>query len=155
DVVAGEARTEAEVLAAAPAVRALSARPAQPGDADARALAEVPSADDDGADDLVAEDQGQLGTRQLAVGDVEVGPAHAARIDAHEHLAGGGHGIGQLRLSQGHPRRVQDDRSHVVLGYDHAEQSRSAASMRARPTSPTSAPVSATDVLSSMLGLLS
>src|SRR5207248_10114510 len=66
EVVAGEAGAVAEVLAAARAVAALAARPAEPRHAEPAAVLGL-------ADDLVAEDERQLRPRQLAVGDVAVG----------------------------------------------------------------------------------
>src|SRR5439155_20464309 len=87
DLIAGEARPVAEVLAAGAAVAALAARPAEPGNADAIRRLEARAARDDAADGLVAGDERQLRLGQLAVGGVQVGAAHAARRDRAGRLA--------------------------------------------------------------------
>ena len=84
--VAGEARPVAQILAPGPAVAARAAGPTQPRNADPRAHRKIVTFDD-GADDLVAEDEGQLRVGQLAVANVEIGPADAAGTDADPHLA--------------------------------------------------------------------
>ena len=93
DVVAGEARLGAEILAAPAAKGALAAGPAEPGHPDARAgrkRRHLRPGFDHRADDLVARDQRQLGVRELAVEDVEIGTADPARVHANEHLVGPG-----------------------------------------------------------------
>jgi hypothetical protein len=87
-----------EVLAAAQAVAAFAVGPAEPGNAHPLARSEVPAAAHDPSDDLVPEDERQLGVRQLTVRDMEVGPAHTASRDLDQHLAGARFGIGQIRL---------------------------------------------------------
>ncbi len=84
--VAREARSVAQILAPGPAVTAGAARPAQPRDADPQAGREL-AALEDGAHDLVTEDEGQLRVEQLAVADVEIGPADPAGADTDSHLA--------------------------------------------------------------------
>src|SRR5207245_8036019 len=54
----------------------------------------------DGAHDLVAEHEGQLGVRQLAIGNVEIGAAHPARPHLNEELA-------RSRLRRLHERLAQ------------------------------------------------
>src|SRR5205807_7403890 len=91
DLVAREPRPLAQVLARGAAEAALAARPAKPRHAHPVAGREAIDARTrfrDGAHDLVAEHQGQLGVRQLAVGDVEIGAAHPARPNLDQELAG-------------------------------------------------------------------
>ena len=87
--VAGEARRVAEILPPAPAVRAASAGVAEPGDADAlpdrQPLGLGPERDDP-PDDLMPGDDAVRHPRQLAVDDVQVGPADAAGGDPHHDL---------------------------------------------------------------------
>ena len=91
-VVAGEPRVVTEVLAAGTAEPAVAVRPAEPGNPDAPILA------DDSSDDLVAEHERQLRVRQLAVEDVEVGPADAAGLHPDEQLPRPRRGFGQFRF---------------------------------------------------------
>ena len=123
DVIAGESRAVAQILAPGRAVPARAARPAEPGDADA-----FPDADrlhpgsglDHLTDDLVARDQRQLRMGQLAVDHVQVGAAQAARADLDQHLSTRGLRRGGSALAQSATRRVEDHRSHgqsiVVAG---------------------------------------
>ena len=115
EVVAGEACARTEVLAAGPAEAAGAAGPTQPRDAHPRARREscdVRAERDDVADDLVAEDERELGIGQLAVGDVQVGAAYAARGDPEQHLVRPGSGLGQARFAQRTPCGVEEHRAH-------------------------------------------
>src|SRR5262249_53406350 len=99
DLVAGEARPVAEVLAAGAAVAADAAGPPEPGDPPPLADAEGFDALAQGvnrAHDLVAQDERQLGPVELAVHDVEIGPADGAGPDVEADLPRSGEGIGQL-----------------------------------------------------------
>ncbi len=81
-VPSGERRVDAEVLVAAPAEPAPAARVAQPGDADPLADVEPRRsrpASLDGADDLVAGHDPWPVRREVALGEVQVGAADAAR----------------------------------------------------------------------------
>ena len=62
------------------AVAALAAGPAEPRDAEPAAVLGL-------ADDLVARDERQLRPVELAVDDVQVGAADAARAHAQQHLS--------------------------------------------------------------------
>src|SRR5205085_5878434 len=106
EVVAGEARRVAEVLAPARAVAAGAVRPAEPRDADAAAARLVD------ADDLVADDERQLRMRKLAVDDVQVGAADAAGEDADEQLTRGRLRRRPLLEPERAARRVEDHRAH-------------------------------------------
>ena len=90
--VAGEQRRIAQVFLASPAIGASPVGVAEPSDADARARFEVdPLADGvDAADDLMSRHNGQLGVRQFAVDDVEVGAADSAGLDSNANLARSG-----------------------------------------------------------------
>ena len=91
DVVAGESGVVAEILAPRRAVDARAARPAEPGDAhaisDAHRLHLSPGCDRF-SNNLVTGNEWQLGMGQLAVDDVQVGPAEGAGADSDEDLAG-------------------------------------------------------------------
>ena len=99
DVPAGEARVGAEVLAAGRAEAADAAGVGQPGHPDPVALPPPGAAGPepvDHADDLVARRHPGTARCKVALGQVEVRPAHAARPDAHPDLAGAGLGDGPL-----------------------------------------------------------
>ena len=64
------------------------------------------------ADDLVAEDERQLRARQLAVDDVQVGAADAAREHAEEHLPGRRRRVGHLRCFERLARQAQQHGLH-------------------------------------------
>ena len=115
-LVAGEARLRAEILVAATAEAAVAARPAEPRHADPVALAQgvdVGSRALHRGDDLVPEDERELRRRQLAVDDVQVGAADAARPDPQQHLARRDGGDRQIGRPQGAARRVEHHRAHV------------------------------------------
>ena len=118
DRIAGEARRVAEIFASGDAVSALAARPREPRNADALADAEprdVRAQRGDGAHDFMARDDGGARVRQLAVHDVQVGAADAARVDAHQHLAGAGNRVGHVLAVERAARRPQDHRKHAFL----------------------------------------
>src|SRR5262249_39962971 len=101
ELVAGEARVRAEVLTARLTEAALSAGPAEPGEAGALADGESARAGadrDDLADALMAEDQRQRRLGELTVDDVEVGATDAAGEDAEQDLSGTGERLGNLGL---------------------------------------------------------
>ena len=73
NIVAGEARVLAQILAAAAAVAARGVNPTEPRNSHAIADSEAVSARatrPDDADDLVSQDQGKFGPREFAVVDV-------------------------------------------------------------------------------------
>src|SRR5206468_7138358 len=118
DEVAGEARAITQVLATGAAVAAFTAGPAQPRDADALPPREPVHARADAldrADDLVAQDERQLGMRQLAVEHMQVGAAHATCLHGDKHLARAGLGGrgGAGAEPKGPTRRVEQHRSHA------------------------------------------
>ena len=91
DVPAGEAWPEAEVLSPRGAEAADPAGVRQPGHPDAVTLppAGAPGTElVDHTDDLVPWRDPRPAWDQVALGEVEVRPAHAAGPDAHPHLAG-------------------------------------------------------------------
>ncbi len=98
DVPAGEARGEAQVLAAGHAEAARAAGVRQPGHPDAVALAPAGGAGPepvDDADDLVPGRDAPVTRREVSFGQVEVRPADAAHAHAHADLSGTGlrHGL--------------------------------------------------------------
>ena len=116
DVVAGEARLVAEVLAAADAEAAPTAGPGEPGDADPLALVEACHALSegvDGADDLMPEDERQLRPLELAVDDVEVRAADTAGTDVEADGTGTRLGTRDVALDEPLPDACEDDRSHA------------------------------------------
>ena len=89
DMVAGEARRAAEVLAPRPAIVAFPAGPAQPRDADPLALGEALDSFAQcrhDADRLVPRDDGIAHRRQIAVDHMQVGAADPAGMDPDQHL---------------------------------------------------------------------
>ena len=98
DVLAGEPAGHAQVLAAGAAVRARPVRPAEPWHADAPPVHR--------ADDLVAQDQRQMAGRDLAVAQVQVGPADAAGARPGSAPGRGpGRAPGPPRAAEGGPAR--------------------------------------------------
>ena len=90
-MVAGEARVAAQILAPARAVLARAARVPEPRNADPIADVQMRHAVTyhvDEADDLMSGDDRDLNGRQVAVDDVEIGAADAARANADDHFAG-------------------------------------------------------------------
>src|SRR5262249_46632351 len=90
DRVAGEARRVAEILASSQAMTAFPAGRGKPRDADA--IAHLQSFDThaelgDGTDDLVTGYAIVAHLRQLAVDDVKIGAADAARVHLDDELA--------------------------------------------------------------------
>jgi hypothetical protein len=81
EVVAGEPRAVAKVLAAGRAVATLAVGPAEPRNAEPPSVLRL-------ADDLVARNERKLRPVELAVDDVQIGPAHAAHAHAEQHLPG-------------------------------------------------------------------
>jgi len=115
DLVAGETRAVAQVLAMAGAEGAVAAGPAQPGASHALAGADVVHAGadvDDPADDLVSGNHRQHRIGQLAVDEVEVGAAHAAGFDPQQDLAGCRPGNRQFARLQRHARALEDHGAH-------------------------------------------
>ena len=97
----GEHRSRAEVLAAGEALLALPAGPGEPRHPDPVADLEsggIDTAFDDPADDLVTGDDGELRGRDLAVGEMQIRPAHPAGLDLDQDLPG-------PRLRAGRSRR--------------------------------------------------
>ena len=122
DVPAGEARGEAQVLAAGDTEPACATGVGQPGHPDAVTLAPAggtgPEPVDD-ADDLVARRHTRVARREIALGQVEVRPAHAADAHAHADLSGSGlrHGLVDLhqRTAVDRAGPVDHPRLHQVL----------------------------------------
>src|SRR6266540_2581232 len=115
EVVPGEARPLAQILAPRAAGAADAARPAEPRDADAVAGREPTGARAECLDPphhLVPEDERQLGMWQLAVDDVEVGAADAARGDLDPELPRSRDGEGKVRLGERRPQGGEDHRAH-------------------------------------------
>ena len=118
DVVSGEPGLVAEVLVPRGAVPAAATGRAEPRNSDA-----VPRAEPQGfrtarlhdADDLVPEDERELRLRELAVENVEVGPADRAGRDAEEHLAGTRDRVGNVRGPERTARNVEKHRLHRGL----------------------------------------
>ena len=112
ELIAGEARAVAQVLPPAQAVTTLAVGPAKPGDADALAGGEAGPAFGHSPDDLVPGDERQLRVGQLAVDDVEIGSADAARVHGDQHLTGLRDGHGELGLPERLPGAVEHHRLH-------------------------------------------
>ncbi len=79
-----------KILPARAAVTALTAGPAQPGNANAGARLEAIGAwadFDDPADDLVTKDEREFRARETAFHDLEVRPANGAGTNSNQNLA--------------------------------------------------------------------
>jgi hypothetical protein len=116
ELIAGEARLGAEVLAPGRAEAAGAVGPPEPRDPDAVALAHrvhVVAGRLDHADHLVAEHERQLRVGKLAVHDVQVRAADRARADANSHLAGTGVRVRNLSRVKRAPRLVEQHRAHI------------------------------------------
>src|SRR6185436_7365667 len=115
DVIAGELRVLAQVLAARAAVTAGAVGAAEPGDAypvtGRKAVGARPRFEDR-SDDLVPEDQRQLRLVQLSVEDVQVRAADAAHRDVDQDLAVGGRRLRELTLRQRLTRSLEHHRAH-------------------------------------------
>src|SRR5438093_1047538 len=68
-----------------------------------------------GADDLVAQHERQLRVRELAVGDMEIGAAHAARLHGEQDLARTGLGAREVSGAEGLARGVDEHGTHVRI----------------------------------------
>jgi DUF177 domain-containing protein len=71
----------------------------------------------DDADDLVPGDDRQPRAGDLAVEDVQVGPADAAGVDANEHLARSRLGVGNLREPERPAGGIEQDGTHRPIFY--------------------------------------
>src|SRR6266568_2101655 len=63
---------------------------------------------------LLAESRGELGSRQLAMDHVKIGPANCARSDSHEQLSLCGSWLRHVAESQRLPRFIEDHRAHAL-----------------------------------------
>jgi hypothetical protein len=96
DAAAGEAGSLAEVLAAAPAILAFAAGPAEPRNADTVAGFEAISGIQYGTHDLVAGRHREAAVRQLAIDEMQVGAADAASAHAQQNVPGPDSWVGYL-----------------------------------------------------------
>jgi hypothetical protein len=106
DLVAGETGPVAQIFAAAAAVLADTAGPAEPWHADPVADREafgIGSLFHDGADDFVAGHQRQLRVGQFAVEDVQIGAADGTGLDRDQQLPRSGPRLRQLGGGEGPP----------------------------------------------------
>ncbi len=133
DVIPGELGLVAQVLAAAQAVATAAAGPAQPGNAYPLAHGGGRDALTQGVDrahDLVTENERQLGMLQLAVENVQVGPADAARVNLDPHLSRPGRGCAHPR----HPQRASGGfKKHRPHEVRHSRSSPGSAAAPNRP----------------------
>ena len=118
-VPTGEGGRQAEVLVAATAEPARPARVAEPRDPDALADGEPRRTGAqlvDHADDLVTGRHIGATRGEIALGQVEVGPAHPAHRHPHAQLARSGMGLGTFdereRAVVDRPGAADDPRSH-------------------------------------------
>ncbi len=105
-VIAGVSRRITEIFSARTTVFALAARPAKPGHPNPVALLELVHSGagfHNPTDDLVTEDEREFRLCKLAIDDVEIGPADAARRYLNQNLARAGFGRGTSRSCSGSP----------------------------------------------------
>ena len=69
----------------------------------------------DDADDLVSRHERQLGLRQLAIDDMQIGAAHRARADLDQDLARARLGGRNLSRAERLPLGMKDHRFHGVI----------------------------------------
>ena len=116
DLIAGESRAIAEIFPAAAAILALLTGPAQPRNTHASAAPQtfaIGTHGLDSADDFVTRNERQFRCRQLAINDMQIGPAHAASMDAQQNLVGAGIRQRSRRIQpQRLMRRIQNHRTH-------------------------------------------
>ncbi len=118
DLVAGKAGAVAQILAAAAAVIADAAGPAEPGDADPVADREavgIGAPLHHHADDLMTRHQRQFRLRQLTVEDVQIGAAHRAGLDHDQQLPRTGPRRQQIGRDQRLARGGQQLGAHGVV----------------------------------------
>src|ERR1700730_5923772 len=90
DVVAGEARVVAKILAVRSTINAFAIRPAQPRNPDAVADREIFDALAgllDAPDNLMSQNQRQLRVGQFAIDNMKIGPANGAGVNPDKQLA--------------------------------------------------------------------
>ena len=110
----------AEVFPPFPAIPAVSAGLAKPGDTDAPAYfkrVETAANPVDPSDDFVAGNDRKLRIWQFAVDDVKVSAAHAAGGDANPHLTVARLRIGPLHKLERLARSFQHHCMHVILAF--------------------------------------
>jgi hypothetical protein len=113
-----EASSLAEIFSTRSAVSALTTGPSQPRDSDA--VANVKTLHSfakplDSADNFMAGNQGKFGLGQLAIDNVQIGPAYRTRSDAHEHFVRTGISD-RHRTSDKRPARgLEDHRVHEAF----------------------------------------
>ena len=115
DLIPGEPGAVAQILATAAAIFADPAGPAEPRHADPvadREAVDLRPLLDDRTDDLVAEDERQLGIGKLAVDDMQIGAAHRAGAHRNQHLLRPRTRRGQFRRDQRPSRCRQQLRMH-------------------------------------------
>src|SRR5581483_4654309 len=118
DLIAREQGRVAQVLSPLGAVSASAAGVPEPGNAHTVAFAEARDARPhllDPADNLVPGDDGKLRIRQLAIDDMEIGPAHAAGGHAYEHLARSRLALGDVPHLQRRAGPLEYHRFHRTL----------------------------------------
>jgi hypothetical protein len=113
-----EASSLAEILSTRSAVSALATGPSQPRDSDA--VANVKSLHSfaqpfDPADDFMAGNQGKFGLGQLAIDNVQIGPAYGTRSDAHEHFVRTGISNRHRTSDKWLARGLEDHRVHEAF----------------------------------------
>lgn len=118
DRIAGESRVIAEVFPIRAAEYALPASPTQPRNS--HTFSGLEPFDSltrllDAANDFVTGNQGEFWVRQFAIDHMQIGSAHGARSDTHEHIFGAWLRNRQRMQTQRPTRRFQDHRSHDNL----------------------------------------
>ena len=113
--VAGEDRPVAKIFPLAHAIGADAAGRSKPGNADPLSkfqTFDVRAERIDSPDDFMARNDRELRVRQLAIDNMEIGPADAACFHPDPKLARAGDGIGQFLEDQRPARFVQDHAKH-------------------------------------------
>jgi HSP20 family protein len=115
--VAGEARTIAQILMAAPAIGTFAAGVTEPGNADAFAYSErghIGAECIHPADHLMAGNNWIGNAGQFSINDMQISPAYTAGTHLDPHFAGPGQRIFPWLKPQRRARRRQDHGVHLV-----------------------------------------
>ena len=113
DVPTGEARREAEIFPAEDAKATAAASRVQPRNPDAVTWGEAAhpgAARRHSSDDLMSRHDRRPARREVALDDVEIGPADAAHLDVDEHHAR----VGERHRPLDEPQRPRPDRPRVL-----------------------------------------
>src|ERR1700730_17640886 len=118
DVVAGEAGVVAKILSGRSTINGFAIRPAQPRNPDAvtdRKIFDALASLLDAPDNLMSQNQRQLRVGQLAINNVQIGPANGAGVNPDKQLACLPLWFRHIVQHERFSRFLQNHRAHVDL----------------------------------------